>query len=236
MIHLRPRLELVAQYLDPWDTVADVGCDHGRLSVALLQRDHCRHLIASDVNKDPLQRARALRDTLGLQERMELRLGSGLSVLAPGEAQGVVMAGMGGTLMCQLLEECLQPLQGAQQVVLQPMRAQEDIRRYLFEKGYIIIKDGIVEDAGRFYQVFSFRLPQPGETITLPEGWPEDCFDLGYQSLVQKDPLLPVLARQMLWLHEKNLQNAAGVGAEVLKKKVQHMQRIIALWEERSQS
>lgn len=236
MIHLRPRLELVAQYLDSWDTVADIGCDHGRLSVALLQSGRCRHLIASDVNKDPLQRARELRDALGLQKQMELRLGSGLSVLTPGEAQGVVMAGMGGTLMCQLLEECDQPLQGAQQVVLQPMRAQEDIRRYLFEKGYIIIKDGIVKDAGRFYQVFSLRLPRPGETVTLPQGWPEDCFDLGYQSLVQKDPLLPVLAEQMLWLHEKNLQNAAGAGAEVLKKKVRDMRCIIALWEERSQS
>ena len=97
-------------------------------------------------------------------------------MLQCGEADAVAMLGMGGTLMARLLDACEQPLMGARLLVLQPMRAEEDIRRYLYEHGYRIRDDRVVRDAGRLYQVFSVLPPCAGERDDWPVGFPAGCF------------------------------------------------------------
>lgn len=189
--------------------------------------------IASDVSAPSLQKARRLAEICGVQDRIGFRVGDGLSVLADGEADGIALLGMGGTLMARLLAAAKTPFAGADIAVFQPMRAYADIRRWLWENGYAVVCDCIVRDAGRLYQVFSARKLPEGIRQTVPETWPEDCFDLGFTAYERRDPLFLELAGQMLAQHEKRLRTAEGTpGAALLHRKADNMRMIIRQAEE----
>ncbi len=224
-IRLRPRLFAAAELVQQAHTAADIGCDHGRLCAALLQSGAAKRVIAADISPASVEKTQALARLTGLTGSMDIRLGDGLLVLSPGEADALTLCGMGGTLIAQLLAAAPVPLMGARLAVFQPMRGVEDLRRYLFLNGFRIARDVIVPDAGRLYQVFS---AEPGED-KLPAGWPEDCFALGYRSL--DDERFPALASHMLAQHEKRLTSARGTaGQALLEEKAAQMRRVLALY------
>ena len=208
--------------------VADIGCDHGRLCCALLQRDARARCIASDVSVPSLAKARSLARLTGLWERIDFRIGDGLSVLHDGEAEAVALLGMGGTLMARLLDACPTPLMGARLAVLQPMRAGEDIRRYLYARGYCVERDLVVADAGRLYEVFSVLPPAPGARDAWPEGFPVDCFSVGYRAFATREPLLEALVQRQLAQCELRLRTARGTpGEATLAEKAAQMRAIL---------
>ena len=117
-VNITPRLRAALEMLVGFDTVADIGCDHGRLTAALLQKQICRRVIASDVSGPSLDKARSLIEHIGLSDRVSFREGDGCSVLLPGECDAIALLGMGGTLMVRILEACPVPLVGARQPVI----------------------------------------------------------------------------------------------------------------------
>lgn len=199
-IHNKARLDAAVRLLSGADTVADIGCDHGRLGVSLLQGGGANRVIAIDISAPSLEKARQLSIRTCVDSRMETRLGDGLMPLRTGEADAVAMLGMGGTLMKEKLSACPQPLCGAGLGVFQPMRGVADIRRYLFEAGYAIGTDLVVQEGTRYYQVFSALTPKVDSPSRqpLPPGWPEDCFFLGYTAFQNREKLLLPYARQLL--------------------------------------
>ena len=230
---LRPRLETALSLLQGRRVVADIGCDHGRLCCALLQRDAHARCIASDVSAPSLQKARELAQAVGLAERISFRCGDGLSVLEAGEAEAVALLGMGGTLMARLLDACPVPMMGAGLLVLQPMRAEADIRSYLYARGYRVEEDRVVRDAGRLYQVFSVRPPCAAGRDAWPAGFPEDCFTVGYRAFERREPLLVPLVKRQLDQCEKRLASARGTPGEApLAQKARQMRAILERWEE----
>ena len=106
-VKLSARLAAVAALVEPGSRVADVGTDHGYIPIYLVQTGIADRAIAMDVRSGPLERARAHVDRLppGCRERIETRLSDGLKALSPGEADTVVIAGMGGELMIRILDE-----------------------------------------------------------------------------------------------------------------------------------
>jgi tRNA (adenine22-N1)-methyltransferase len=225
-VHTAPRLTAALDMLKGYDTVADIGCDHGRLTAALLQKQICNQVIASDISEPSLEKARLLIDRIGLSERVSFRVGDGCSVLDLGECDTIALLGMGGTLMCRILEACSVPLMGAKALVLQPMRAQDDIRGYLYQNKYRIDCDRVISDHGRLYQVF--RAIPDDRTEPFPEGFPEGFFDVGYRSFADRDPLLPALCRQQLECHRNMLSNAIGSpGEAVIRCKISALEQIL---------
>ena len=225
-IHPRPRLSAAIDMLRGSSVVADIGCDHGRLSCALIQQGAAKRCIAVDISAPSLEKARRLADFVGVGDHVETRLGDGFASLAPGEADAIALLGMGGALMVRLLERCGQPLNGATRAVFQPMRAVDDIRRYLFYNGYPILADRVVEEGGRLYQVFCAGEPD-GRPVSTPAGWPKDCFCLGYTAFARRDPLIRTLAGRMLARHEKRL---AKGDAPALAREAEQLRRIVDSW------
>ena len=225
-IHLRPRLAAAARLIGQAHTVADIGCDHGRLSVALLQSGAVWRSIASDISAASLEKARALAMYVGLQDRIETRCAGGFQALLEQEADAIAICGMGGTLMLEILSEARIPLMGAIKAVFQPMRGIEELRSYLYASGYRVQEDVIVHDAGRFYQVFSVI---PGQDA-LPAGWPEGFFGLGPRAMGE-DLFVP-LAQQMLTQVQSRLTTAVGTrGEAALQKTAQDLQTVLRLRE-----
>lgn len=228
MLVLRPRLQTVLEMLGACETVADIGCDHGRLSAALLQRCAAKRVIAVDVSADSLKKAEQLCAKLGLEEQMETRLGDGLQALTPGEAEGIVFAGMGGTLITRLIQANEPVAREARCIVMQPMRGGKDLREYLFNHGYDIYDERLVRDAGRIYQLIAAR---SGETRPKPATWPETLYKVGWVSYQKKDPLLPELVNTYLAANEKRLKSAPEDAVE-LRKNTEDLRRLIRMMEE----
>ena len=104
MIKLSRRLQTIADQVTQGARVADIGSDHALLPVYLIQSGRCPSAIAGELNTGPFQAARKQTAEAGLKTVIEVRQGDGLSVLEPGEADTVTIAGMGGSLMADILE------------------------------------------------------------------------------------------------------------------------------------
>ncbi len=131
--------------------IADVGCDHGYVSIRLVQNNTTERAIAMDVRKGPLSMAQANIAEAGLEDRIEVRLSDGLSALSEGEADGLVIAGMGGKLMMSILEQGDPVSLGIKTALLQPQSDIEEFRGYLRSRGYEVVDERIVLDEGKYY-------------------------------------------------------------------------------------
>ena len=145
------RLEAVFDIVPHAESIADIGTDHGYLAVELIVRGKAKHVIAGDVHKGPLESAKFYVKSRGLSDVIDCRLGDGLQVTRKGELNGAICCGMGGFLMRDIVEEGPEPLEF---YVLQPQNGQAELRQYMVEKGYRIVKEIIMKDVGKLYTAF----------------------------------------------------------------------------------
>lgn len=153
ILERKPRLRAIAA-LVPEDCrcLADIGTDHGYIPAELLRAGRCRQAIAADIGVGPLERARRTARLYGLEERMDFRLGDGLSVLSPGEADVIVIAGMGGDNITEILSAAPWSWDGPL-LLLQPMSRAEVLRQWLWERGCRLRSERLVQDKGVLYPV-----------------------------------------------------------------------------------
>jgi tRNA (adenine22-N1)-methyltransferase len=157
LITLSPRLAAVASYVLLGKPMADIGTDHGYLPAHLVQAGHVPRAIAGDLMPGPLDAARATIREAGLLDQVELRLGSGLQVLRPGEVMTATICGMGGALIAEILDAG--PLAGIERLVLQPMGGEERLRAWLADNGWALIDEQLLAEGGRLYVVL---VAEPG--------------------------------------------------------------------------
>lgn len=161
-IELSDRLKAVAGLVTKGNVVCDVGCDHGFVSIYLVERGISPQVIAMDVNQGPLQAAKNHIAEQGMTARVETRISDGIQALLPGEADTLLCAGMGGRLMIRILEEGQEKLVQMQEMILQPQSELQEIRKYLRKRGYAIIEEDMVLEEGKYYPVIKAL---PGEGI-----------------------------------------------------------------------
>ena len=149
-LELSPRLRLLAGWVRPGARVADVGTDHAYLPVWLVLHGRVASAIASDLREGPLARARETGRTYGA-EGVDFRLCNGLSGIQPDEADTIVIAGMGGENIAAILASAPWTADGAHTLLLQPQTRAEDLRQFLSEHGYRIIREALVRDRGILY-------------------------------------------------------------------------------------
>ncbi len=155
---LSKRLEAVASFVPDEVRMADIGCDHAYLPIALLERKRVTRAIGCDINEGPLEAARknAARADVDLS-LLDLRLGDGLSALSPGEVDVVTLAGMGAGLMVDILSAQPDVVAQLQRIVVSPNVAPWLLRRWGMENGFAVGKEMVVYDNGHFYEVFTLE-------------------------------------------------------------------------------
>ena len=153
--HLDARLAAAAAYVRPGSTVADIGCDHGKLSAWLAGSRRCPLVFACDLREGPLQKARETCATWA--DRVVFRLGSGLKVLAPGEAQDIVIAGMGAETIMEILDAAPWVFDGRYNLILVPATKHSLLRRWLARRGFALQSETLCTAAGRWYAVMNAR-------------------------------------------------------------------------------
>lgn len=152
---LDERLRCVASMVRRGSRVADIGTDHAYLPVALVQSGHCPAAIASDIRKGPTDAARRSVSRAGLTEQIDIRLGSGLSTVAPDEVEDIVIAGMGGETIVSVLSDAPWIKDAQYHLIIQPMTRAEILRRYLWEQGFSIDRECVVSQGRHCYTVMS---------------------------------------------------------------------------------
>ena len=169
MVKLTDRLLCVAQLVEKCDCFLDIGTDHAYLPAYLIEKGVANRAIASDINPNPLKNAQSTLDEEDLTDRVELRLSDGFKNIKPDEATEIAVAGMGGIMISEMLENTAWLKNPVYHLVLQPMTHFENVRHALNENGFEIIAEQTVKEGSRVYLVISARYS--GKKDEKPPYW-----------------------------------------------------------------
>lgn len=205
---LSDRMRAVADLVLPCACMADIGCDHGYVAIALIKDNICEKVIAMDINRGPLERAKGNIHNYGMQDKIETRLSDGAAALARGEADGLICAGMGGRLVISVLEESKTVVREMKQLILQPQSELDEVRRYLRENGYQIEAEDMILEDGKYYPMMRVA-PLSDETRVCKEESEKltRVGDLYGPKLLETAH--PILKQYLLWQKE-TLENIMG--------------------------
>ena len=146
MIQLTPRLAAIAKEINKGETMADIGTDHGFLPVALWEQGVCPKVILADVNQGPLDKAKYNASESHPGVEFDCRLGDGLKVIEPGEVDVIVIAGMGGTLMTEILGENIEKTWSYKKLILQPRKDIGELRWWIYNNCMCITNEQLVRE------------------------------------------------------------------------------------------
>ena len=166
---LSPRLLLITQAAKGGRAVLDIGTDHAYVPIYMVLKQGAKRAIAADINKGPLKRAEENIKKFGLCDKITTRLSDGLKEFEPFDADTVIIAGMGGTLIAKILDDSPQMKKEGIKFVLQPMTAEDELRRYLEKNGYKITDEFMTREGEKLYTV-----------ITAETGTPKKCEEVFY--------------------------------------------------------
>ena len=153
-VRLSRRLEQIASYIEKGESVCDIGTDHGYLPIYLAGNGGYGKIIMSDVSKGSLDKA--VKDacmSLSEEEMPEARLGDGLDVLSDGEVDDVVIAGMGGLQILDIMSWDISRTLSFRKFILQPRRDAALLRMWLDVNGFALIDQTVVRENGRFSEI-----------------------------------------------------------------------------------
>ena len=157
---ITPRLEMIIAHIYT-STVADIGTDHAYIPIYLAQNNMIEKAIATDLKKGPLLIAEGNIKKYKLTDKIELRLGSGISPINDGEAETYIIAGMGGELIANILSDDIKKAENAKYLVLQPMNAQDVLRKWLSENGFSVLEEDITTEEHKVYNLIVAKKGTP---------------------------------------------------------------------------
>lgn len=149
---ITPRLQCIIDHITG-KIVADIGTDHAYIPIKLIENNIAEKVIASDIKKGPVEIAKQNIKKFGFENKIEVRLGSGLSVLKKNEADTIIIAGMGGEMIEKILREDKETAKSASLLILQPMNSQYELRKFLINNGYKITGEDIAVEGFKVYNI-----------------------------------------------------------------------------------
>ena len=212
---LDDRLAAAFAYVRPGHAAADIGCDHGKLTAALAGSGRCPLVLACDLRPDPLEKARRLCAPYG--EKVQCRLGNGLSVVAPGEVEDIIIAGMGAETIIEILEAAPWVRNTRYNLVLVPATKHSILRRWLARSGFALVGETLCQAAGRWYAVMNARFAGTGHE---PDGLECLC-----GKTEGKPGFAAYCAQQNTKLKKYRLGLAPGPEADAVDALIQELER-----------
>ena len=198
------RMLAIANLVDNSKVLADVGCDHAYISINLLEKGKVDRIIASDLREGPLNIAKDNIKLEGFEERIETRLCAGLCGYETGEVDTILISGMGGMLVKEILSESIDVVRRADTLILEPQSDLRVVRAYLKDIGFEIIDEDMLNEGGKYYQIM--------KAVKSKERM-EVCEDIGTMAENEFGPIL--------------IKKKHPVLLEFLKKRKNHYERLL---------
>ena len=173
-IILSKRLQAIAGMVPTGSVPADIGTDHGYIPIFLVQKGTVSRALAMDVRPGPLERAREHIESCGLSEKITVRLSDGLDHLDPGEADTLIIAGMGGALIERILSLGKEKgkLEDIRCIILGAQSELPRVRSWILANGFSFDDEEMVEEDGKYYPIIR-AVPDGGSDAARGSG--EDC-------------------------------------------------------------
>lgn len=146
------RLKAVADMVTKGYIVADIGTDHAYVPIYLIGQKISPKVYAMDINEGPIRMAIANVENEGYEEQIYVEQANGMQKLKPRQVESVVIAGMGGELIVQILKES-KVNSTVKEFVLSPHKNPEVLRKYLNENGFIVSEEKMIRDSGKYYVI-----------------------------------------------------------------------------------
>jgi len=213
-LKLTDRLLKIASLVSDGKKIADIGTDHGYIPVYLLKEGKVPFAVLADVNKGPLDNAHKEVIQNNLLDKVDLRLGSGIEILEIGEVEEVIIAGMGGILISELLEAKKEVAHNVEKLILQPMQAQEELRYYLLNNGYEILEEVLVREDFRIYEIIVAKYT--GKNTIIED---EIYYEVGIKLLENKDSLFNDFIEKKIKTYSSIVNKLEGKNGEAIDKK-----------------
>lgn len=205
---LPPRLKTIFDFIPQCGFLADIGCDHGFIPTEAVKQGVAKRAAACDISEPSLMKADKNIRFSGLSDKIETRLGGGLAPLGQYEADVIIIAGMGGHLIADILYEGFEKIGGAK-LILQPMTNVPELRRRLTDGGFKITAEKLAKEDRRIYTVIAAE---------IGESEPYDC-DIGSALADARDPLLAEWLSERLRAEEEILSGIPPENGDYIKHK-----------------
>lgn len=153
---LSKRLQQVADTVIKTDIVADIGTDHAYIPIYLVKKGIVKKAVAADISKGSCKKAQININSSHLENLIDIRCGNGLEVINKGEKiNSIIIAGMGGLMAISVLKSNKEAVNNAEQLVLQPQRDIDKVRRYVHKVGFKIADEKMLIDSDKFYTIIN---------------------------------------------------------------------------------
>lgn len=221
-MNIGERLEMIGSLVLPGTVLADIGTDHAYLPVYLLEEKKIEKAIAGDIAEGPCQAAAATVAMYNKKQQVEIRLGSGLSVLQPGEAACITIAGMGGSTMIDILSADMKVAVSAKRLILQPQTGAPSLRKWLLANGWGIVQEELVWEHKHLYEII---VAEHSESL---QQYSEAELEIGPLLLANKHPLLKDQFAKVLAAYKKQLGFMEKSTQATQSEKYKHIKSLVA--------
>lgn len=224
-MELKGRLKLIQNKIPICNTMCDIGTDHAYLPIALIDKNICNKAIAADIKKGPTLAAIRNIKQFGMEHRIEARMGDGLDPIHENEAEVIVIAGMGGILIKDILEKGISKAKTAKSLILQPMNAIEVLREWLNKNGFDIFDEELISEGEKIYHVISVTWTQTPQKID------NFYYYIGLKLIERNDPLLKKYILRQMKLLRKAIQEMEASDDKVEQIRVRYTWLLVKMQE-----
>lgn len=210
------RLQYIVDFVTYFETIADIGCDHGYVCIELIKNNKVKKAIASDISYPSLKKTIDFVKVNNIDDRVKTRVGDGLDVLNKDEVDAVIVAGMGGVLISDILKKNynLKFKEKNPLLILQPVQQAKDLRYYLYENKFEIVDEDIVFDMGKYYNIIvAKKINEISNTYLTIEKCKDVYMEYGILNIIKKN----ILVREIL---EERIKNSKKLFDDLKQKKV----------------
>ncbi len=202
-MRLSDRLQTIANFIPKNTIVGDIGTDHGYIPIYLIENKISKKVIATDISKNSLDKIINCVKGTKYEKDIDMRLGDGLDPIKPFEVDTVVIAGMGGLLIRDILDKDKDKRDSITNFILQPNIATEELRKYLYENNFEIVDEKLVKEDGKFYEVIWAK---KGKAYVDRDIY----YEIGEKLLANRDPLLEEFLSNRIQMNEEILKELEG--------------------------
>lgn len=146
---LSKRLSMILDLVEPCDTLADVGTDHGYLALEAILSGKAKQVIAADVRQGPLKQAQKTFAQASVFDKVKLVLSDGISSIED-PLDAVVISGMGADLILKIISQDQDKFKKIPQIIVQANTKLHTLRQGMADLGFQMIAENLTQD-GFFY-------------------------------------------------------------------------------------
>jgi SAM-dependent methyltransferase len=228
------RLQHIVDIVTYFDTIADIGCDHGYVCIELIKNKKVKKAIASDISYPSLKKTIDYVKENNIEDKIETRVGNGLEILSTDEVDAVIIAGMGGVLISDILKNnyVAKFVEKDPLLILQPVQQAKDLRYYLYENKFEIVDEDYILDMGKYYNlIVAKKINKVSSDYLYIKSCKDVYMEYGILNIAKKNILLKkelenkIINSRNLFkeLEQKQVKNSS---LSMLSQKIKEMEEV----------